>query len=690
MVSNYDTPQPRAIVQRTSKRETQSNHVRRDKAIDDSYLRPEVLGLDPYQVLQDPLQQNPRVQCANLQSIQMEEQPALKRPSVLTKKSFTQRIAGQAKEHLRSKSREELKKTISGPVAIEPPQSIITPAFDAPISAVNAGERRVAVKYDQSIFSLPVTPFTTPLDILRLAGEQLAKSLDPRTMIVVESYRQLGLERPLRKYEHVRDVLNSWDNDTQNTFLITPSSARDEHEDLELGSVLRAQPENTSVSIHHSQRPGQWDKRIVTLRSDGQIVVAKKAGSETTNICHLSDFDIYIPTARQLSRKVKPPRKLCFTVKSQQKSSMFMSTVNFVHFFSTSDKALAAVWYKAVQEWRSWYLVNVMGKGKEVSKSPRKISVSAIPRPSADSQSKPNHVARPSVGGESQNIETDREKIPQRLPTRNRGAPPISFPKRLTAEEETLTRTTRQNSAPTLQTSSLRESEPEPFAAAGLLGRTYTQRQKAQQSRETNQVGADPAPPMSTATGPSDGLKRASSQRQKPKPLVDLTPQYREPPQHTRKGRGIVPKQLPPGGLVEIATSPEAVVEIPPATTWQRPTTSGRDRSYGPEVQRSRTVRRDHSAGPPSSARQKSTSPEKGEALFTSGLLAGESRGQGGMWTGKGVMTGDRSAKAPMLDVAEPSNYASGSLLERAERHDGGRKPVVDRGKATGMDAAAG
>ena len=689
-ISDYNTSRPGAIVQPRSVREIQStNHFPKDKAIDGSHLRPEDLDMDTYHASQELPRQNPKVQDAHLQSIQLGEQPALSRPSALTKKSFTQRISGSTKGHLRSKSREKLKKTISGPVAIEPPQSITTPAFDAPISAVNAGERRVTVSHDQSIFSLPVTPSTTPLDILRLAGEHLAKIFDPRTVIVVESYRPLGLERPLRKYEHVRDVLNSWDNDTQNTLLITSSPAGFENEDLELGSVSRFQPGNTSVSIHYSQRPSQWDKRIVSLRSDGQIVVAKKAGGETTNICHLSDFDIYIPTARQLSRKIRPPRKLCFTVKSQQKSSMFMSTVNFVHFFSTSDKALAASWYKAVQEWRSWYLVHVLGKGQDL-KSPTKASVSAITGPSADSHLKMSPPGKLATKPESQNIEVIRKNISQRLPIRNRGAPPMSFPKRLNTEEETLTRTTRQNSAPTLQTSPRREPEPEPFAAASLLGRNYTQRQKAQQSRETNQNVADLATPMPTTTDQSHGLKRASSQRQKPKPLVDLTPQYREPPQHVRKGRGVVPEQLPLGGLVEIATSPEAVVEIPPATTWQRPTTSGRDHSNGPEIQRARTVRRDYSTGPTSSARQASTSSEKGEALFTSGLLAGEGRGQGGMQTGKGVMTGDRSARTPMLDVVEPSNYASGSLLEHAERHDIRKKHVVEREKATEMDATVG
>src|SRR5262249_5287507 len=68
-------------------------------------------------------------------------------------------------------------------------------------------------------------------------------------------------------------------------------------------------------------------------------------------------------------KQIKPPRKICFAIKSQQKSAMFLSGANFVHFFATSDKSMASTWYEVVQQWRSWYLVNVLGEGQEKSNS---------------------------------------------------------------------------------------------------------------------------------------------------------------------------------------------------------------------------------------------------------------------------------------------------------------------------------
>ncbi len=625
-----------------------------------------------------------------------EERPTTNIPSTLPTKSLTQRIRGYRGEHRRAQSKEELKRTISAPIANEPPQDIVTPAFDAPISAVNAGERRVMVKYEQSVMSIPVTPSTTPTDIIRSVAEQISKSLSPKATVVLESFKQLGLERPLRRYEHVRDVMNSWDNDTQNTLVIIPSPTGGQDIDLDLSSVSSSQPGDTSVHIYHSQKPRHWDKRWVTLRSDGQVLIAKKNGGEASNICHLSDFDIYIPTVSQISKQIKPPRKVCFAVKSQQKSSMFISTEKFVHFFSTSDKALASAWYKAVQEWRSWYLVNVMGEGKD---DPRKFNNDIA---SDGKDMSRTALASTELAGlinkePTSSLEPATETLPRRPPTRGRGAPPVSYPKKLTKDASTGEATTRKRGPSIVQTPAPAQA-PEPFASTGLLGRTYTLRQKAQREREAS------PPNLPSGVAPvyqeekSTSLRRTPSQQhpQKPKPLIDLTPQYYEPPQHARKGRGIMPTAIPPEGLIEMATNPEPAFSIPPSTTpSRRPRTSAN--GADDDIHRTRTIRSSSNNRHPSSSHSHShshhasTSPEKpgGGAFVEGGLLSDPMHSQGGTGTGRGVMTGSRTAREPMLDVGEESRFGKGSLLERVER-EGGLKLVVEREKRREVDVRVG
>ena len=531
------------------------------------------------------------------------------------KKSFTDRMADRIRSSHRNDAKADLKKMISTPIAIGSGGEVSAPQFDAPISAVNAGERRVIVKSKDLIISLPVTPSTTPVDIIRSIASHEPGSIDVGSSVLLESFKQVGLERPIRRYEHIRDILNSWDADTQNTLFIEPSPNGGD-DNLDVRSLSQVQPKETSLYLYYSQRPGHWDKRFITLRSDGQVV-GKKSGSENFNICHLSDFDIYVPTPRQVARHVKPPKKICFAVKSQQKSSMFISTTNFIHFFSTGDKELAKTWYKAVQEWRSWYLFNVMGKGQR-SQSPvkngvteRTKSFSGSHRGREKSSYRPAHGLE--IGGQqgdpiaprsSQRQMQPKSQIPRvssvdrpgtsRGPTEvngpssstkparsraaSRAAPPISFPKNFAGD--TIPSSPTIPSTPRARGASIKadSSDQEPFTNTGLLGRTYSLRQKSLAQNErpsTAKQGYIPpipsAPGITNVDSTGTGLNRISSQRhKKPKPLIDLTPVYQEPPQHMRKGKGFIPDQIPAGGLVDIATSPEIAIPIPPVKAWRR------------------------------------------------------------------------------------------------------------------------
>lgn len=241
--------------------------------------------------------------------------------------------------------------------AIAAPQTV-----DAPVSAVNAGDRRVDIRFEGSRITLPVTPSTTVRELLNSASIVMSQPIDPRTSVLVETYHPLGLERPLRRYERVRDVMNSWDSDTQNHLTIMSESECDVR-GLDQKDAPVNPPSLTVLNLHHSQKSGKWDKHWMILKEDGQVTASKNENDlNATNAFHLSDFDVYTPTKREI-RRLKPPKKICFAIKSQQRSIMFESTQNFIHYFSTSDKAVADQWYNAVQAWRSWYLVNILDQG---------------------------------------------------------------------------------------------------------------------------------------------------------------------------------------------------------------------------------------------------------------------------------------------------------------------------------------
>ncbi|KAI0380816.1 hypothetical protein F5Y04DRAFT_92416 [Hypomontagnella monticulosa] len=269
------------------------------------------------------------------------------------------------------------------PLGIEVGGRGIVPQTDAPHSAINAADRNVAVRYRQHTFSLEVTPDTTPDDIIVQTSEMMGSTeISPANCVVVETYGVLGLERRLRRYEHIRDIMNSWDRDSQNQLVITPTESEEQNLELDISSVpnLDQCPQGFQLYMYHSNRPGKWNKKWISLLENGQILSAKKPNAastdkDTMNLCRLSDYDIYTPTESQMRRHIKPPKRYCFAVKSQQKTTVFMNTENYVQYFSTEDPKIAAQFREKVQGWRSWYLVD---RRPPAPKASRKVSIKKI------------------------------------------------------------------------------------------------------------------------------------------------------------------------------------------------------------------------------------------------------------------------------------------------------------------------
>jgi hypothetical protein len=546
------------------------------------------------------------------------------------------------------------------------PHSVIS---DVPRSAVNAGERSVVIEYGGSVISLPVTPTTTSHDLLKSASTSMSPVFDPHQCVLWESFTQLGLERPLREYEHVRDVLNSWDYDAQNHLVVVGAPATGLSAGDRDPRALPKQPGSTSLYMYHSQKPGKWEKRWVSLKEDGQISLSKRQdGSSSSSLCHLSDFDIYKPNPRQM-KKLKPPKKVCFAIKSQQKSAVFLNGANFVHFFATSDGPLTETWYSAVRTWRSWYLVNVLGEGqkREASKrlsheSPRASRTMAAGTSGQFSSmhgqhSKPNFPNAdppPKVSVRPQSSRGAPNRELRDTSSRGRSAPPSSFPHHQIIQQPD----------PSIRPSSARRA---PSLSRGLENTTSIR------------AHAEQPPSARRSTLPS----RSASTRQKPKPLVDLTPQFQEQPQHLKKGRGVA--SIPGKPLIELATDVETLpgaIVIPAARAWQRPKETSIVTNSG-----------DTTSMKPASGWAE---PLSDDLAFTrTGLLdrSKSRRAQGGIGHGYGVKTGDRNLVGqPLVDLRMRSYFSDGSLLRQVEATYGEdeRGLIFDRAKRIETDVRVG
>ncbi|UNI18839.1 hypothetical protein JDV02_005083 [Purpureocillium takamizusanense] len=349
---------------------------------------------------------------------------------------------------------------------IEPGGKGIVPQTDAPTSASNGGERIVMVRCQSATVNLSISAETSPDEIIQAVAQRTKQQLSTSSYVVIECYFALGLERRLRRYERVRDTLNSWDNDQQNSLLIMPADSPMDLKGLELSSVPRTEdsPPGFCVQLYHSSRPGKWTKRWVTLLESGQMFVSKKPHSgpsdkDSTVICHLSDFDIYTPKQSEMRRSLKPPKRLCYAIKSQQKTIVFPNGENFVHFFCTDDDALAARFCELVHGWRSWYLANMLVDLEKESKGPAQANVGPLIS-RAMSKRNPNGAL---------GVSLDKTAEPLWDVTGFKSSDITTLTRTLTLASKDRARAKTAQSSPTVE-------EDAEFAAGGLLGSAYDKR----------------------------------------------------------------------------------------------------------------------------------------------------------------------------------------------------------------------
>lgn len=227
--------------------------------------------------------------------------------------------------------------------------------------------------------SVPVKADTSTVDILRQASEMMTNPINISASIVLESWAPHGLERRLRRYERIHDVLNSWNHDAQSSLLILHSLGPTSDKDLDISSVpaTEAPTPGLNLQLHHCTRPGRWHKRWITLLGDGLLIASKKTGAgpadrDSHRLCHLSTYDIYNLLSKLTSnldneqarsprgtpmKNLKPPKRYVFALKSQQKPTIYTDTSNFVHFFCTEDRDVAQEFHDRIHAWRSWYMV---------------------------------------------------------------------------------------------------------------------------------------------------------------------------------------------------------------------------------------------------------------------------------------------------------------------------------------------
>jgi len=162
-----------------------------------------------------------------------------------------------------------------------------------------------------------------------------------------EICRALGVERPLREFEVVADVVKSWDGEA-NILIIKRSFLWPV-----LASSLRAQPApSKSGWVQVELRPGKWAKKWLELR-DASLTAAKgESGKDRTQLVPLASFDAFA-VAPHTVQALKPPKPFVIALKSRLPRSHFEKEQEYCIFIGLRDEQEHDAWLKAITEARN-------------------------------------------------------------------------------------------------------------------------------------------------------------------------------------------------------------------------------------------------------------------------------------------------------------------------------------------------
>ncbi|SCV68545.1 BQ2448_666 [Microbotryum intermedium] len=170
-----------------------------------------------------------------------------------------------------------------------------------------------------------------------------------------EICKQLGLERPIREYELVSDVLKTWEHESNylciRRTVVLCAQKLTRH--FVFSNQLRPQPlvpRGDTVQLELNDR--KWSKRYIEVR-EGNVTHAKsEKAKDSSTLCRLATSEIFYVTPTT-SQARKAPKPFCFALKSKLPRAQFEDESEYCHFVSVKTNDELSMWMKTITEARN-------------------------------------------------------------------------------------------------------------------------------------------------------------------------------------------------------------------------------------------------------------------------------------------------------------------------------------------------
>ncbi|KAG0294216.1 hypothetical protein BGZ96_001589 [Linnemannia gamsii] len=209
---------------------------------------------------------------------------------------------------------------------------------------------RIYIQTEIDFKSVNLAPNSTALDALHMLQERgvFGQPGDGRyhdRWTIFEYSKEFLIERPLRDFEVILDVMKTWEADKDNKMICKPFPARNELTAQEVVRLVGPAGQESFVRphgwVHVEMKKGKWVKRYLHI-NDTAVYHSKDAKfNGESMLCLLRNFDVY---AVQVPRK-KAPTKFGFALKSSDKIHLFETPEDdYIHYVCTDSGESLREW----------------------------------------------------------------------------------------------------------------------------------------------------------------------------------------------------------------------------------------------------------------------------------------------------------------------------------------------------------
>lgn len=197
--------------------------------------------------------------------------------------------------------------------------------------------------------------------------------------VVFEVSSALGIERPVREYELLADVMSKLANPSVD-FLLLKQTELSTH--CSIRNVPAVSP-TLAGWVYLRDHRNKWSKRWLELRDHSLFCSKSEKGKDERFLCPLTSFDVYLVD----SQMVETPKTYAFAMKMYGPQQIPQDGTEYVYYFSLSDALAYRDWLRATMNARAYCMRQ---------RDPTLFQMPPAPAPSAQSISSTTAMSPPS------------------------------------------------------------------------------------------------------------------------------------------------------------------------------------------------------------------------------------------------------------------------------------------------------